>query len=34
MLTLAVMIALLVAFPSIALIVPEVLGNYKPAVMR
>ena len=34
MLTLAVMIGLLVAFPSIALIVPEVLGNYKPAVMR
>ena len=34
MLTLAVMIGLLVAFPSIALIVPEMLGNYKPAVMR
>jgi tripartite ATP-independent transporter DctM subunit len=34
MLTLIVMIALLVAFPSIALIVPEMLGNYKPAVMR
>ncbi|HJP70077.1 MAG TPA: TRAP transporter large permease [Sphingomicrobium sp.] len=34
MLTLAVMIGLLVAFPSIALIVPEMLGNYKPAVLR
>ena len=34
MLTLGVMIVLLVAFPSIALIVPEVLGNYRPAVMR
>jgi C4-dicarboxylate transporter DctM subunit len=31
MLTLAVMIALLVAFPSIALVVPEVLGNYRPS---
>jgi len=34
MLTLAVMIGLLVTFPSIALIVPEMLGNYRPAVMR
>ncbi len=34
MLTLAVMIGLLVAFPSIALILPELLGNYHPAVMR
>ena len=29
---LGVMIALLVAFPSIALIVPELLGNYRPAM--
>ena len=32
MLTLGVMIALLVAFPSIALIVPEVLGGYRPSM--
>src|SRR5262245_7611617 len=32
MLTLGIMIALLVAFPSIALIVPEVVGGYKPSL--
>ena len=31
MLTLAAMIALLVAFPNIALIVPEMLGDYRPS---
>jgi TRAP-type C4-dicarboxylate transport system permease large subunit len=32
MLTLAVMIGLLIAFPKIALVVPEMLGNYRPLV--
>ena len=32
MLTLAAMIGLLVAFPKIALVVPEMLGNYRPGV--
>jgi C4-dicarboxylate transporter DctM subunit len=32
MLTLCLMIVLLVLFPSIALIVPELLGGYRPAM--
>jgi tripartite ATP-independent transporter DctM subunit len=33
MLTLGIMIVLLVVFPSIALIVPEVLGGYRPSML-